>query len=469
MMPGGTTMDGDVRINPYLAGNFAPIRSEDDFNLPVKGELPAELRGALFRIGPNPQFEPRDPNHHWFVGDGMVHGFYVADGKVSYRNRYVRTPKWKLEHEAGRSLFAGFNPMLGDPSVADKDGGVANTNIVFHAGRLLALEEGHMPTEMAPRTLDTVGYAAAYRGRTTAHPKIDPVSGEMVWFGYGVGDMPLSAGMSYGVTDRTGAVTRRDDFQAPYSSMVHDFMVTENHVLFPILPLTGSLERAMKGLPAFAWEPQKGSYVGVMRRDGDVASIRWFNTEACYVFHPMNSWEADGKIFCDVMRYDVAPLFPNADGSPGEHAAARLVRWTFDLAGASDAIKEEPLDDLDGEFPRVDPRNETRAYRHGWYAGDSIGSSTIRMNAIAHLDLQTGKRQLHELDGGDATSEPVFVPRSADAPEGDGWLTAVVFRAAENRSDLLIFEALDVAKGPIAVAEMPRRVPFGFHGNWASF
>src|SRR5947207_10333396 len=120
-------MDGNARINPYLAGNFAPIRSEDDFDLTVLGEIPADLRGALFRTGPNPQFEPRDPNHHWFAGDGMIHGFYLADGKASYRNRYVRTPKWELENAAGRALFGGFNPMLADPSVVGKDGGVANT------------------------------------------------------------------------------------------------------------------------------------------------------------------------------------------------------------------------------------------------------------------------------------------------------------------------------------------------------
>jgi carotenoid cleavage dioxygenase len=250
--------------------------------------------------------------------------------------------------------------------------------------------------------------------------------------------------------------------------MVHDFMVTENHVLFPILPLTGSLERAMRGGPAFAWEPEKGSHVGVMRRDGAVSSIRWFNTEACYVFHPLNSWEEGDKLFCDVMRYPVAPLFPKADGSPGDRAAARLVRWTFDLAGASDAIQETPLDDLDGEFPRVDPRVETRKHRHGWYAADPTGAATVKQCAIAHLDLQTGRRQVYELTGGDLTSEPVFAARPGSTAEGDGWLTAVVWRAAENRSDLLIFEALDVEKGPIATAELPRRVPFGFHGNWAA-
>ena len=462
-------MDGEVRINPYLAGNFAPIRSEDDFDLKIEGEIPAGMRGALFRNGPNPQFEPKDPkSYHWFGGDGMIHGFYVADGKVAYRNRYIRTPKWELENEHGRAMFGSMgDPRTTDPLAMGNEGGTGNTNILWHAGKLLALEEGHHPFEMDPRTLESRGYVRPYGGRVTAHPKIDPKTGEMAWFGYGIGDMPLSAGISYGVTAADGTVKRRQDFQAPYAAMVHDFMVTENHALFPILPLTASLERAMSGRPPFAWEPEKGGYVGVMRRDADVSTIRWFNVEACYVFHPLNSWEEGDKIYCDVMRYDVAPLFPNADGSAGGKAAARLVRWTFDLSGGSDAIKETPLDDLDGEFPRVDGRVETRKHRHAWYAADPSASGTIRQGAIAHLDLQTGRRQLYELSGGDLTSEPVFVKRSADAAEGDGWITAVLWRAAENRSDLAIFEAQDIAKGPIAVAQMPRRVPFGFHGNWA--
>jgi carotenoid cleavage dioxygenase-like enzyme len=461
-------MDGDARINPYLTGNFAPVRTEDDFELTVKGELPEGLRGALFRIGPNPQFEPRDPNHHWFFGDGMVHGFYLEGGKARYRNRYVRTPKWELENAAGQSLFGIMgNPMTTDPSVMGKDSGVANTNIVWHAGKLLALEEGHAPFQMDPKTLESRGYDEGFRGKVTAHPKIDPGTGEMIWFAYGVGAMPLSPGVSFGVTNADGSLKRRQEFQAPYTSMVHDFMVTERHILLPILPLSMSLERAMTGRPPVAWEPEKGAYVGVMRRDGDVADIRWFNTEACYVFHPLNAWEEGDKLYADVMRYDVAPLFPNADGSPGQKTAARLVRWTFDLAGNSDAIREEPLDDLDAEFPRVDPRFETRKHRHGWYAADPSEAKTVKLSAIAHLDLQTGRRQVYELNNGDLTSEPVFVPRGADAPEGDGWLTAVVWRAAENRSDLLVFEAQDVEKGPIAIAEVPRRVPFGFHGNWA--
>jgi hypothetical protein len=178
----------------------------------------------------------------------------------------------------------------------------------------------------------------------------------MAWFGYSVGDGWFTRTMSYGVTDANGAVVRRDDFEAPFSSMVHDFLVTRGHALFPILPLTGDLQRATRGGPAYAWEPNKGAHVGVMARDAVVQTMRWFTTDACYVFHPMNAWEEGSRIFADVMEYPVAPLFPNADGSMPERSSARLVRWTFDLKAPSDTIKREPLDDMAGEFPRFDER-----------------------------------------------------------------------------------------------------------------
>ncbi len=462
-------MNAPVRINPYLTGNFAPVRSEDDFPaLKIKGEIPKGLNGSYYRNGPNPQFEPRDDNHHWFVGDGMIHAFHVADGKVSYLNRYVHTNKYVLEHAAGRALFGSFgNPMTSDPSVIGKDGGVGNTNIVWHGGKLLALEEAHNPFELDPVTLESRGYVdyAGAAMRFTAHPKIDPETGEMVFFGYSAGPMPFSDDVVYGVVDKTGKVTRLDTFKAPYSSMIHDFFVTRNHVMFPVLPLTGSMARAMGGLPAFAWEPEKGSHIGVMRRDAGVDTIRWFTTDPCYVFHPMNMWEEGTKIVVDVMQYANAPLFPNADGSPGRPAAARLVRWTLDLADNTNTIRRQPIDDLAGEFPRLDERFAGLAYRHGYFAANSRGEAKVLFDSIAHIDLKTGKRTAHTFADG-MPGEPVFVPRSADAAEGDGWLVTTVYRPSEDRSDFAVFEAMDVAKGPIGVAELPRRVPYGFHGNW---
>jgi carotenoid cleavage dioxygenase-like enzyme len=463
-------MNAPVRINPYLIGNFAPVRSEDNFtNLTITGEFPKDLNGSLYRNGPNPQLEPRDPNHHWFAGDGMIHGFYIAEGKVSYLNRYVHTNKYVLEHEAGRSLFGTFgNPMTSDPSVMGQDSGVGNTNIVWHGGKLLALEEGHDPFELDPVTLESRGYRD-YTGaarRFTAHPKLDPETGEMVFFGYSAGEGFMTDDVAYGVADKTGKVTRLDTFKAPFCSMIHDFFVTKNHVAFPVLPLTGNLERAMNGKPAFAWEPDKGSHIGVMRRDGNVDSIRWFMTDPCYVFHPMNMWEEGTKIYADVMQYPNAPLFPNVDGSPGKPAGARLVRWTLDLAGNTNTIKQEKLDDITGEFPRLDERRAGLAYRHGYYAASSTNSDKLLFDSIAHFDAQTGKRVLHTFAAGDAPGEPVFVPRRPDAAEGDGWLLAVIYRGETDTSDLAVFDAQDVVKGPIGLASLPRRVPFGFHGNW---
>jgi carotenoid cleavage dioxygenase-like enzyme len=463
-------MNAPVRNNPYLSGNFAPVSTEDDFAaLPLEGALPSELKGTLYRNGPNPQFPPRDDNYHWFLGDGMLHAFFIANGKVSYRNQYVRTPKWEMEHKAGKALFGSWgNPATTDASVMNHEGGVANTNIVWHAGKLLALEEAHEPFAVDPQTLESKGYEtyAGQAKRFTAHPKIDPETGEMLFFGYGVGQLPLSAGMVYGVVDAEGRVTRRDQFQAPFASMVHDFMVTKNYVVFPILPLTLSLERAMGGLPPVAWEPQKGARVGVMARNAAIDTIRWFTTDANYVFHVMNAWEDGSRVMADVMEYPNAPLFPNADGSAGTPARAILRRWTFDLAGTTDTVKRETLDDMSGEFPRIDDRKAGLAFRHGWFAARSTNDPDVRFDAIAHIDHSTGRRATYVLPQGDVTSEPVFVERSAKASEGDGFLLAVVYRARENRSDLLVLDAQDVERGPIATAKLPRRVPFGFHGNW---
>jgi carotenoid cleavage dioxygenase-like enzyme len=461
-------MDGSTRINPYLAGNFAPIADEADYDLEVVGEIPRDLAGTFYRNGPNPHFEPAS-DHHWFAGDGMIHGFFVENGKVRYRNRYVRTPKWVAENAAGRRLFGTFgNPLTSDISVLGKDSGVANTNIVWHAGRLLALEEGHRPFAMDPLTLESIGYAEDYRGNVTAHPKLDPETGEMVWFAYMSGAIPLSNKVAYGVTSATGEVVRRDQFEAPYCSMVHDFMVTRNHVLFPILPLSGSLQRAMTGGPVFAWEPEKGAFVGVMKRDAAVDSIRWFQIDACYVFHPMNAWEDGDKIYADVMEYETAPLFPNVDGSVNRDNGARLVRWTFDLADNSDAVKREPVDDIPGEFPRFDERRAGLAYRHGWFAKRAERRTGLNLDGIVHVDATTSKRAIFTFPEGDAPGEPVFVPRDSNADEGDGWLVSVVYRGNEDRSDFVVFDPQDIAAGPIGAARLPRRVPFGFHGNWRS-
>jgi carotenoid cleavage dioxygenase-like enzyme len=450
--------------------NLAPIPFECDApHLKVTGELPRELNGTLYRNGPNPQFEA--PGAHWFVGDGMLHAFHLENGRASYRNRWVRTPKWLAEHDAGRALFGGFGRKLPDAPASVTDGGVANTNIVFHGGKLLALEEAHLPTEIEPGTLETRGYCdfgGGLHGPFTAHPKVDPATGEMVFFGYNASG-PLTPTLSFGSISAAGQVTRFDRFEAPYTSMVHDFVVTDHHVLFPILPITGSMTRAMKGGPPYAWEPEKGAYVGVMKRDGEAQDIVWFRGEACYVFHVMNAWEDGSKIIADVMQFAEAPLFPHPDGSPTDPAKsrARLCRWTFDLAGNTDRFSQTYLDELTGEFPRIDDRRAGRRSGHGWYACTRPDTPVFgALAGIAHVDGKGERRGKYLLPDGDTISEPVFVARDNDAPKGSGWLLAVVWRARDNRSDLAVFNATDVAAGPVALVHLGHRVPDGFHGNW---
>ncbi|MGA2058095.1 MAG: carotenoid oxygenase family protein [Bradyrhizobium sp.] len=450
--------------------NRGPIPFESDAAyLKVTGELPRELNGTLYRNGPNPQFDA--PNAHWFVGDGMLHAFHLENGAASYRNRWVRTSKWQAEHEAGRALFGGFGQKLPDAPASSADGCVANTNIIFHGGKLLALVESHLPTEIEPGTLATRGtcnFDGALSGPFTAHPKTDPVTGELFFFGYNASG-PFTPTLSFGSIDAGGHATRFDRFEAPYASMVHDFIVTERHLLFPILPITGSMMRAMRGRPPYAWEPNKGAYVGVMKRNGSAKDIVWFRGESCYVFHVMNAWEEGDRIIADVMQFEEAPLFPHPDGSPTnpDKSRARLARWTFDLAGNTDRFQQTYLDDLTGEFPRIDDRRAGLANHHGWYA---CANPELRMfegfSGVAHVNGKGERLGKYLLPLGDSISEPVFVERSKDAAEGDGWLLAAVWRANENTSDLAVFNATDVDAGPVALVHLGHRVPDGFHGNW---
>ncbi|HIG40828.1 MAG TPA: carotenoid oxygenase family protein [Gammaproteobacteria bacterium] len=441
----------------------------DARDLIIEGEIPADLHGTFFRNGPNPQFAPRG-QYHWFGGDGMIHAFHIENGKVSYKNRWAKTVKFKTENNAGRSLFSAFNPMDSDPDVAGLEtDGLANTNIVWHGGKLLALEEGHAPFELDPVTLESRGawkFDESLVGPMTAHPKIDPETGEMIFFGYSVDGM-LSNKMSYHVVGPDGKLQTSQFFDAPYAAMVHDFMVTRDYVLFPIMPLTGSLERAMEGKPAFAWEPEMGNQIGVMRRGGSVDDIRWFTSEATFVFHPMNAFNDGDVITCDVSEYDRAPLFPNPDGSEGSPSGAKLTRWTLDLGQNTNDYVTRQLDDVSCEFGRLDERFTGLSYRYGYMLcdgkqpGDAGG-----FNAIARVDHQQSARETFEMPPEMATSEAVFVPKSGNAGEGEGYLLSNVYDATIDKSHLVILDAQNLSQGPLARAYLDHRVPFGFHGNW---
>jgi carotenoid cleavage dioxygenase-like enzyme len=468
----------ELETVPYWEqGNLAPVHEEVTvFDLPVLGDLPRELSGTLYRNGPNPQFAPRG-HHHWFAGDGMVHAFRIEGGHVSYRNRWLRTPRFESERAQGRALFGTFgNPAETDPSAIGKDSGVANTSVVSHGGKLLALEESHLPFAFDPLTLESEGYhdfggalPRTLEGRFTAHPKIDPVTGDMVGYSYSGGGL-FTPRMSLIVVAADGALRRRAFFDAPYCAFVHDFLLTDRHVIFPILPVVGSMERARAGASPYVWEGHRPGYLGVVGRDAPIDTMRWFEVEPCYVFHVFNAWSEGDRVICDVMRNQRPTVFPAADGQMPPHNSnlPRPVRWTLDLKATTDAVRSELLAERPGEFPRCDERLTGQAYRHAFYVSGEPDqpASAVMFTGVVHLDLGTGRSAEWKVPGGDTISEAIFVPRSPEAAEGEGWLLAVQHVARENRSDLLVFDAEDVESGPIARAMSRYRVPAGFHGSW---
>ncbi len=450
----------------FLEGNFAPVLDElDRTGLAVEGTLPASLEGTLYRNGSNPRLPPVEP-YHWFTGDGMVHAITFQNGTAAYRNAWVRTTRFRAEEAAGRPLFQGFGQPL-VPEAATIDTGVANTSVIAHAGRILALEEAHLPVRLDPADLSTVGvedFGGALSGRFTAHPKHDPATGQLVFFSYSATG-PLSPGMSWGTIEPDGRVSRHQTFDAPYCSMVHDFAVSATRIVFPVLPLTGDLERARRGGPPYAWDAGRGAFLGLMSRSEGAASLRWVPVETIFAFHVMNAFDAeDGSFVMDVLEYDRAPLFPDAAGAPPppEARRSRLARWTVAAEGG---MRRTVLDDLPSEYPRLDERRAGLPYRYGYRVG---GGGDGAFDTVVRDDLEGGPRVDHEFGPGRTVSEAVFIPDGADAPEGAGHLLTIVHGPEADHSVLVVLDARALDRDPVASVTLPRRVPFGFHGNWVS-
>jgi carotenoid cleavage dioxygenase len=464
--------------NPFLNFPWGPIQMECDAqDLVVEGEVPADLSGTLYRNGPNQRFKPRG-DYHLFAGDGMVHAFHIANGKVDYVNRWVRTAKFRIEEREGRAVVNAMNPFDCEPEysdfvLVDKEG-LANTALVWHGGRLLAMEEGHLPHELDPLTLDSIG-PWNFRGKLhtamTAHPKVDPATGEMVFFAY-MATGPFASDLAVHKVNAEGVLTESIILPTPYSSMVHDFVITENYILIPVMPISGSLERAMEGGPPFAWEPEKGVHIGLLPRHGGTAEdIRWLEMDVAFTFHFMNAFDRDGVISVDCCQMEHAPLFPTADGGSTGKTEPKLTRWTIDLNQESPRVTFEAIDEFQSEFPQCDPRYVGRPYRHGWYTSTDYGlASDLEMNeslfnVIGHYDHETRAEDRYSC-GQSLVSEALFVPKSADAAEGEGYVLSVATSFETRLSSLLIFDSLNISAGPVAKVHLSHRVPAGFHGHW---
>lgn len=451
---------GRIIPNPFLLGGFAPVADEltvDD--LPVHGTIPAGLDGVYLRNGPNPAFKPISYTFP-FDGDGMVHALRLRDGRAAYRNRFVLTPGLRAERRAGRALYGGMRtPLPVDPALTGPGGdpgpfkNTANTNIVRHAGRILALWEGAPPTEL-DAGLQTIGpydFGGALPHAFTAHPKFDPQTGEMLAFRYA----GIPAELVFTRIDAAGRVLS----QVPLGVsgfMVHDFAVTARHAVFLLCPVVLDLDAVARGGRVLDWQPSRGTRIAVLERDGAVP-VRWFDTEAFFVFHFMNAQEADGRIAVDYIQH---ASFGGGHGGPP-------CLWRIELDLAAGTLRRSQISDRGAEFPRIDPAVEGRPYRYGWslVRGARRGPPGT-FAALGKYDLATGALAIHDFGPGQEVDEPVFIPRPGATGEADGWIGAYVYDHAQDASRFVLLDAVDIAAPPVAEISLPRRVPHGFHGNW---
>jgi carotenoid cleavage dioxygenase len=304
------------------------------------------------------------------------------------------------------------------------------------------------------------GGVARLDANFTAHPKLDPETGELLAFGYS----PIAPTITTRLVSPDGKLVRSVDVDGPYPSMMHDFVATRERLILPVFPATFRIERLAEGRSFLCWEPELGTRIGVMRRDGGSGDVVWFEADPCYVFHFWNAFDDGDRVMIDAARYDSVPI--PADGQPEFFSAVpTFVRFCLDLGSGS--VKQEPRDDLPVEFPRLDERRAGLPYRYAFAACARPGSDEAGgYPAVVRYDLASGARCVHDFGPGNVVSEPVFVPRTPDAPEGDGWLLVVVHRGAERRSDLAVLDAARLDAPPLALARLPHRVPAGFHGNW---
>jgi carotenoid cleavage dioxygenase len=437
----------------HLRGNFAPVSDEvTAFDLPVEGALPRELGGLYVRNGANPV---TGESPHWFLGHGMLHGVRLEGGRARwYRNRWVRTP------------------YLEDPSLSrisadgkvDRLASAANTHVIAHHGKILALEEGSFPW-VVNRELQTVGYDD-YAGRLqtamTAHPKLCPLTGELLFFGYHF----LPPYFTYHRASADGTLLQSEEIAVGGATMHHDFAITETRVLVMDLPVVFDLGAAMRGVMPFRWSDEYPARIGVMPRAGTNADVRWFEVDPCYVFHTLNAYDDGGEVVLDVCR--ISEIWREPGDMQGGAGRQTLHRFRLDLASGN--AKEQTLDERGMEFPRVADARVGRRHRYGYTVQFGTGpDGGPAFAGLAKLDLEGGRSWLHEFGPGRNPGEPVFVPAAgADPATDDGWVMTYVHDENSGRSEFVVLDASRFEAAPVARVALPQRVPYGFHGSWIS-
>jgi carotenoid cleavage dioxygenase-like enzyme len=443
----------DVR-NPYLTGIHEPMDRELDLTeLAVDGTIPAGLDGRYLRIGPNP-VDPDPASYHWFVGDGMVHGIRIADGRALwYRNRWIRS------EAVAASL--GVQPAPGPRHLFD----TVNTNVVGIAGRTFALvEAGSYPVELGD-TLEQQRFnpfEGTLRGSFSAHPHLDPLTGELHAICY---EGPDPSRIRHVVVGPEGLVTRELAIPVRDGPMIHDCALTARFVIILDLPVTFSMRTLLAGhgFP-YRWNPEHPARIGLLPRTGEAGDIIWCEMEPAFAFHVANAYDRpDGLVELDVCAYPT--MFAGSTQGP-DNLPRGLERWTIDPA--TRRVEVRTIDAAPQDFPRIDERlfGQPHRFIYSMALPEHAGSAMTGATKLYRHDLSTGVRQVHDFGPGRHPGEFVFVPKSPASREQEGWLMGLVVDLPKRRTELAILDCEDFEGSPAAVVHLPHRVPPGFHGNW---
>lgn len=456
--------------NPYLLGPFAPVARElEATDLPVVGEVPRDLSGAYYRNGPNPRFAPRG-GYHWFDGDGMVHAVHIEDGRVRYLNRYVRTSGLAQDEAAGQARWSGLMECRKEnPGPWYKD--TSNTDLVFHNERLLAswYLAGAI-SELDPHTLETLGtsdFEPGRRAKISAHPKVDPRTGELLFFDYGT----RPPYMQYGVIGPDGALKHMVPIELPGPRLPHDMAFTDNYSILMDLPVFLRPQAVKLGRWLVEFHRDIPSRFGVIPRYGAPDEIRWFEADPCYVYHSVNAWEEGDEVVMLGCRVDDPIPTPNPEEGRWSHlianlqVRARLHRWRFNLRTGD--TRQEYLDDVIAEFPTIDAGRTGQSTTYAYHSRLNTDRALL-FDGIIKYNTNTGTSTVMEYGPGRYGSEAPFAPRIGAKSEDDGYVVSFVTDENTDSSELWILDATQLDAGPVARVGLPQRVPLGFHACWVN-
>lgn len=474
---------GDYRSLPAL-GLATSLYNEYDYPAEVEGSIPTGLHGTLFRNGPG-LFERGGVRKRCLLdGDGMIQAFRISDGKVHYRNRFVRTRKYNEESEADKYLYATWSTQAPGGFWNNLGGGAfenqAGVTVVVRDGRLYAFDEFRPPYQLDPSNLDTLGvsWLGLPEGGTvfSAHSKIDPRNGDWIFFGLEFGEIVI---LHLTVLAADGSLRLHKTTELPRFAYIHDFFVSQRHVILSLHPVDFELWKFLLGrksmIGAMRWRPEFGNLVLVFDRESGDGPVT-LSAEACWMWHGLNAFETEGEIVADFVGYrnpdhflgEDPALFTIMEGRKGNYAnPGELRRYIIDPSGRR--LREETLSAGNFEFPYVNLRHLCHRHRYG-YLAEMIGDENF-FTGVCRIDTVSGKKQSFDFGSAVYCSEPLFVPRSGieyapGSVDEPGWVLVEIYDGLKGKSLLACFDAETISSGPIAQIKLSHHVPLSFHGFW---